>query len=155
MNIDEFVSTDKQAIYLDDIISFERQYDLTIPEVYKYFLLSPRKIEVLAFLRHPLNHEWQLIVDPEIGTMDWIKNGMIRRQLYYGEEIRLENQEMLLEIGGTHDGPSIYLGHTEPIIGKVFINDNEELTENNEEPVYLVANSFAEFLKKLEPMTAD
>lgn len=155
MNLSEFISIGGFTIPSEDIAEFERLHKLKIPQQFKKLLLAPKKVELFAFLRHPMNRAWLLVVDFELGTMDQLVSGFIKLEKWNKEGIRLEHQDKLFRVGSTHDGPMLYLGHAAPITGEVFIDDNDELTEEGEIPVYQVASSFAEFLTKLEPITGD
>jgi len=150
MKLNEFVILNKLAASNEEIVMFEKENGLTIPDQYRDLLLVSNGAQVEGSIQNPLDERWKMIIYSELNSLNGLKDGILFIKSINQDGMRFQYQDKILKIGGTHDGPGIFLGHTKPIKGKIFIEDLDKLTKEGEISLHLVANSFNEFLSKIE-----
>ncbi|MBO0950690.1 SMI1/KNR4 family protein [Fibrella forsythiae] len=156
MDVSTVLILDQPPANIERIIDFEKTYDLKIPAEYRNFLLQSDGAEVSGQIQHPIINDWMLMLYSRLASIDDLINGMISLKQYQDSDYRLQYIDSIIEIGGTHDGPSIFMGCKGEITGKIYLNDSEcdtgmDLTENNEFPIFLIADSFSTFLSLIKP----
>lgn len=154
MDIEKLVRMTDAPATNTEISKFEFEYGLTIPTQYKELLKLSNGADIYGTFMHPLHIEpvWKVTIYSRLASIEDLKSGFLMLKDINTDGVRYQHQDKILMIGGTQDGAHIMLGHDKPITGKVFIDDESEMTDQGEIALLFVANTFKEFLEMIEPL---
>lgn len=155
MTTNNLVKLSKPEASIEAIEGFEKQFGLTIPSQYKNLLLLSNGAEIEGRIQSPIDENWKMILGPSLYSLEELRNGMAFLKGLKQDNMPLQYQDKLLQICATHDGPGIFIGHTSPILGQVFVDDMDELTEQGETALHLIAHSLDDFLSQIKPLSKE
>lgn len=141
-----------------EINDFEQKWNINLPENYKNFLLENNGGRPAEDLTFPIKNDPPL----NLGVINFFYGINAGEHNDLDKEMRVHEDRVpkgFVPIAGDPMGNEICLAVSGEHEGEVYFWEHEEEAEDGEEPtmqnMYLVANSFEEFLNNLKPYEED
>lgn len=141
----EIVATDliddDSTVTFEELEQFEQEKNIKIPKEYKEFLTQQCAFYVVD------NYGFPMIETSELTSDD----GYEKIDMFYNREFLSESDDFIkiwgdkvLPIGGNMGGDYVCIGVSEENFGKIFFLYHDD--DEREDGLYLIANTFEEFI---------
>lgn len=147
--LNEIVATDliedDSTLTFEELSQFEAEKGIIIPDVYKEFLTQQCSFYVIDDYGFPMIESSDMTSDDGCEKLDMFYN----REFITGSDAFIRNWgSKVLPIGENMGGDYVCIGVNEDCFGKIYFLYHED--EEREDCLYLIANSFEEFILSIK-----